>query len=198
MPTISKGRTWTDGETVTPSKLNQHVDSATLQFSATDKLAGRSTAGAGAAEDITCTAAGRALLDDATAADQRSTLGLGTAATQNASAAQMAHDSYVANIGELTYAASVALDFAPTVKTAQTVTLAGNLTLTTSNLSLGRVKLLRIVGDGSDRTLAFPAAWKFLNAAAPTTLAANKTALLVLHAFGTANGDVVASYGVEP
>ena len=43
--------------------------------SATDRLLGRSTAGAGDIEEITCTAAGRAILDDATAAAQRTTLG---------------------------------------------------------------------------------------------------------------------------
>jgi hypothetical protein len=47
---------------------------------ATDKLLGRSTAGAGGVEEITCTAAGRALLDDADAATQRATLGLGAIA----------------------------------------------------------------------------------------------------------------------
>lgn len=52
-----------------------------LTFSATDRIAGRATAGAGAAEEITCTAAGRALIDDANAAAQRATLG-------NASTAQ--------------------------------------------------------------------------------------------------------------
>jgi hypothetical protein len=51
--------------------------------SATDRLLGRSTAGAGVVEEIPCTAAGRALLDDATAADQRATLALGTASTAN-------------------------------------------------------------------------------------------------------------------
>lgn len=44
--------------------------------SATDKLLGRSSAGAGAIEEIACTAAGRALIDDADAAAQRTTLGL--------------------------------------------------------------------------------------------------------------------------
>lgn len=51
--------------------------------SATDKLLGRSSAGAGVVEEITCTAAGRALIDDADAAAQRTTLGLGTLATQS-------------------------------------------------------------------------------------------------------------------
>ena len=51
--------------------------------SATDKLLGRSTAGAGVVEEITLTAAGRALLDDADAAAQRTTLGLGTLSTQS-------------------------------------------------------------------------------------------------------------------
>lgn len=51
--------------------------------SATDRLLGRTSAGAGSVEEITCTAAGRALLDDADAATQRATLGLGTIATGN-------------------------------------------------------------------------------------------------------------------
>ena len=51
--------------------------------SATDRLLGRVSAGAGSVEEITCTAAGRALLDDADAATQRATLGLGTLATGN-------------------------------------------------------------------------------------------------------------------
>jgi hypothetical protein len=45
-----------------------------IAFTATDKLLGRSTAGAGAGEEIACTSAGRALLDDGTAAVQRATL----------------------------------------------------------------------------------------------------------------------------
>lgn len=47
----------------------------TLTLSA-DKLLGRATSGAGAVEEIDCTAAGRALLDDADAAAQRATLGV--------------------------------------------------------------------------------------------------------------------------
>lgn len=56
------------------------VTVAKMAASATDVLFGRSTAGAGAGEEIACTSAGRALLDDANASAQRTTLGLGTAA----------------------------------------------------------------------------------------------------------------------
>ena len=64
---------------------NNTVTYAKMQdVSATDKLLGRSSSGAGDVEEIACTAAGRALLDDAAASDQRTTLGLGTIATQNA------------------------------------------------------------------------------------------------------------------
>jgi hypothetical protein len=70
----ASGATWTiDNDAVTYAKI-QNV-------SATDKLLGRSTAGAGDVEEITCTAAGRALIDDADAAAQRTTLGLGSFAT---------------------------------------------------------------------------------------------------------------------
>jgi len=70
----ASGATWTiDNDAVTYAKI-QNV-------SATDKLLGRSTAGAGDIEEITCTAAGRALIDDADATAQRTTLGLGSIAT---------------------------------------------------------------------------------------------------------------------
>jgi hypothetical protein len=64
----SSGTAWTiDNDVVTYAKM-QNV-------SATDKILGRSTAGAGDVEEIACTAAGRALIDDADAAAQRTTLG---------------------------------------------------------------------------------------------------------------------------
>ena len=63
---------------------NDAVTYAKIQnVTATDKLLGRSTAGAGDVEEIACTAAGRALLDDASAADQRTTLGLGALAVKS-------------------------------------------------------------------------------------------------------------------
>lgn len=70
------GATWTiDSGAVSYAKI-QNV-------SATDRILGRSSAGSGVVEEIACTAAGRALIDDADAAAQRTTLGLGTLATQS-------------------------------------------------------------------------------------------------------------------
>ena len=76
-----------DSSSIDLIKLNQasttKLGVGALSLTGTDKIIGRFSAGAGAAEEITLTAVGRQLLDDATAADQRTTLGLGTLATQN-------------------------------------------------------------------------------------------------------------------
>lgn len=70
-------------DAVTTAKIaNDAVTYAKIQnVSATDRLLGRSSSGAGDVEEITCTAAGRALIDDADASAQRTTLGLGGLAT---------------------------------------------------------------------------------------------------------------------
>lgn len=97
--------------------------------------------------------------------------------------------------GTLTYAASVALDFDS--NSMQTVSLTGAITFTTSNKAAGRRKLVRIVCDGTGRAFTFPG-WKFVGAAAPASIAASKTAILLLDCFGTSESDVVARYHVEP
>jgi hypothetical protein len=72
------------GQLGTNALLDDAVTYAKIQnVSATDRVLGRQTAGAGDPEEIVCTAAGRALIDDADAAAQRTTLGLGTIATVN-------------------------------------------------------------------------------------------------------------------
>lgn len=80
----------------TAGLVNDAVTYAKMQnVSATDKLLGRSTAGSGDVEEIACTAAGRALIDDADATAQRTTLGLGTMATQAASAVAITGGSVI-------------------------------------------------------------------------------------------------------
>lgn len=78
--------------TVSASGATWAIDPASVTFAkmqsvATDTLVGRATAGTGAPESVALTAQGRALIDDVTAGDQRTTLGLGTAATLNVPAA---------------------------------------------------------------------------------------------------------------
>ncbi len=63
---------------------------AKVAFTATDKLLGRSTSGAGAGEEITCTSFARTLLDDADAATARTTLGVGAASDTAAGIVELA------------------------------------------------------------------------------------------------------------
>ena len=80
--TIS-GQTITRGLVDLATDVTGDLPFANVQQIATNTLLGRSTAGTGDIETITCTSAGRAILDDADAAAQRTTLGLGTLATQS-------------------------------------------------------------------------------------------------------------------
>jgi hypothetical protein len=93
--TISGDITIADNGAITVG--NTKITYAKMQnISATDKVLGRSSAGAGSPEEIPCTAAGRALLDDAAASDQRTTLGLGTMAVATATdyVAKVLFDAY--------------------------------------------------------------------------------------------------------
>jgi hypothetical protein len=66
------------GAVVEADLASASVTYAKMQNVAGDRLLGRSSGTAGVCEEIVCTSAGRALLDDASAADQRTTLGLGS------------------------------------------------------------------------------------------------------------------------
>lgn len=74
---------YASGSIPTAAIADNAVTFAKIQQVASGVLLGRASAGSGNIEEITLTAAGRALLDDADASAQRTTLGLGTLATQN-------------------------------------------------------------------------------------------------------------------
>jgi len=99
------------------------------------------------------------------------------------------------SVSALTYAATTDIDLAGDAF--RTLVLTGNVTFTTSNKAAPRSVTLKITGGASIRTLTFPA-WVFIGAAAPTALAANKTAILTITAFGTADTDIVAAYAAQP
>jgi hypothetical protein len=96
----------------------------------------------------------------------------------------------------ITYGATVALDFASLDAQYRTISLTGNLVLTTSNLANGRTLVIRLVADANQRTLTFPTDWKFLGTK-PANIAASKVGVLSITAFGTTNADVVAAYAVQ-
>ena len=94
-----------------------------------------------------------------------------------------------------TYAPSVNLDFNGVAH--KRLDLTGNLSLTTTNMDVGKSFLLRIAADGTNRTLSFPVGWKWVGGAMPASILANKTALLQLRCFGTGDADVVAQWAVQ-
>ena len=100
--TVSGGGTvWTiDPQAVTYAKI-QNV-------TATDRILGRASAGAGTIEEIICTPAGRALLDDVDAAAQRTTLGLGS--VDNTSDA---NKPAYGPCGRLTFVSATQINFMP-------------------------------------------------------------------------------------
>ncbi len=88
---------------------------------------------------------------------------------------------------------TVALDLAS--NEVQTISISADTTFTTSFRASGRSKTVRIITDGTLRTLTFPA-WKFVGTK-PADQAASKTGILTITAFGTADTDIVAAYAVE-
>lgn len=95
----------------------------------------------------------------------------------------------------LTYASTTAIDFSADGN--QTLTLAGDVTITTSNLAAGRSKTIRLIASGGSRAITWPS-WVPVGAALPASLASGKTAILTATSFGTTDANVVAAYAAQP
>src|SRR5687768_1391667 len=98
--------------------------------------------------------------------------------------------------GTTAYGATVNLNMATLAGTHQTISLTGNIAFTSSNRGTGRQVVLRLLCDSTQRTLSFPAGWRFLGSK-PATIAASKVGVLSLTFFGENDSDGLASWGVE-
>ena len=65
-----------------------------------------------------------------------------------------------------------------------------------SNTGTGNTKTVKIICDGTLRTLAFPSAWRFVGTK-PTDIAASKIGILTLTCFAAGQANVTAAYAVE-
>lgn len=163
------------------------VTYAKLQnVSATDKLLGRSTAGAGNVEEIPCTAAGRALLDDVDNAAQRTTLGLGNVdntsdANKPVSTAQQAAID----------AARAGLSIKDPVRAATTanITLSGTQTIDGVSVIAGDRVLVKDQSTGSQNGIYVCAAGAWSRSTDADTSAEMVPGTAVWVNEGTANGD---------
>lgn len=89
------------------------------------------------------------------------------------------------------------LDFA--AQSLYFVNLTGNLALATANLAWGQQTSFKITSDASVRTLTFQAGWIWIGCAASASIAASKTGLLELFAFGTDDTGVLSeAYLLSP
>lgn len=90
---------------------------------------------------------------------------------------------------------TVDLDLATVNGEYRTHALSGNVTYTSSNRATGKSVTVKVLCDATPRTFTFPS-WVFVGTA-PTGIAANKTGILTVTWFGTADTDAVAAWSVQ-
>ena len=162
--------------------------------------------GAGTAALATFTSAGRALIDDADAAAQRTTLGLGTAATlDETTAAQFRNntaDKVLSTDQVWSAAGRVALTWSSGGTTAVDLNAGINFTLTTStgnstlgaptNAKTGQSGFIEITQDAvTPRTLGFASAWVFDGGTDPTLTATASAKDILYYTVLDSTGPVV-------
>jgi hypothetical protein len=91
---------------------------------------------------------------------------------------------------------TINIDFAGAAHRTQAA-LTGNITYTASNYAAGRTVTIRVTNGSTQRTLTFPAGWRFIGVK-PANIAANKVGVLTVTSFGTTEADCVAAWSVEP
>lgn len=79
----------------------------------------------------------------------------------------------------------------------KSITLTGDLAVTSTNRTAARAVALLIIGDTVQRNLSFTESWIWLQIV-PTFIRANKKGILTLTCFGTAQSDVIASFVETP
>ncbi len=100
-----------------------------------------------------------------------------------------------AALNVITYAASVTVPF--DAARHQYIDLTGNITIAFGTLTAGADVTLMMKSDGSSRNLTWPGSVRWLGAAAPSALAANKTIAVRFFSVGTTAADVVATWSVQ-
>ena len=80
----------------------------------------------------------------------------------------------------------------------RTLTLTGDAAFTSTDHAAARSVTVLIIGDSVSSALSFPVEWTFIGDAAPSSLDANKEAVLTITSFGPDISDVRAAYAAEP
>jgi len=110
--------------------------------SATERILGRASAGAGSVEEIICTAWARGLLDDANAATARTTLGLGTTDSPQFTALSLLNGEVIRNTQ------NGSIDFIPLPGVGTECGIRFDMTGRSNAVSIGTVRAGGAVNDG--------------------------------------------------